>query len=64
MSPFTSWKGKRSKVREEKARLIMRLRDEQHLTFVQIAAQVNMSINWCSQVYHSKKRVSSVRTGL
>jgi len=52
------------KVREEKARLVVRLRDEQHLAFPQIAAQIGMSVSWCSQIYHyAKKKGDNIMAG-
>lgn len=55
MSPFVSWQVRKGKLREERARLIVRLRDEQHLAFWQIAAQVGMSLDRCSRIYHKAK---------
>ena len=49
MSPRVS-----AKVMKEKIRLVIKLRDEQNLTFKQIAVQVNRHYQWCSKVYHEK----------
>ena len=45
----------KEKIREERVRLIVKLRDEQHLTFSQIAAQVGMGEGSCSEIYHWEK---------
>lgn len=46
---------RKKELREEKVRLIVRLRDEQHLTFEQIAGQVGIGSNRCGIVYHKEK---------
>ena len=43
-------------VKDEKVVLVIRLRDEHCLKFVQIARQVQMGKSWCQQNYHKAKR--------
>ena len=43
------------KVREERISLVVRLRDEQSLTFRQIAAQVGRTLGWCAGCYYKAK---------
>ena len=43
-------------VKEEKVKLVVRLRDEQRLKFWQIAGQVNMRLEWCQKNYYKAKR--------
>ena len=46
-------------IKEKKTAVLMRLRDEQHLTFKQIATQIRMTATWCSTTY---KRVTKDRS--
>jgi len=43
-------------VKEEKVKLVVRLKDEQGLKFWQIALQVRMRMSWCQQNYRKAKK--------
>jgi len=43
-------------VKEEKVKLVVRLRDEQGLKFWQIAGQVSMRLEWCQKNYRKAKK--------
>ena len=56
---FAGQRTMNEKVREEKIVLVMKLRDEQHLSFKQISAQIGMSWEWCRNIYCENKRTNS-----
>ena len=49
------YRQREQKLKEEKIRVIIRLRDEYNLGFEQIAAHVRKSRSWCSKAYHRTK---------